>query len=66
MPEVCREGTVAAVGEAFPLALWGWAAKRTKVRGGVDRQDPWGSTPPPNPLPQGEGEDVRLAATLGR
>ena len=44
------------------LSLWAWAAKRTK---GGERGPAAGgfatvlaATPPPNPLPQGEGENV--------
>ena len=46
----------------FPLPLWAWAAKRTKVRGRGSAQCTCEITPPPNlgplrgPSPQGEGE----------
>jgi len=51
----------------LPLPLWAWVAKRTKVggqgRAGKDIVANRAATPPPNPLPQGEGKNLPVPAT---
>ena len=42
-----------------PLAGGGWG-------GGSIRHDPWEITPPPNPLPQEEGENILYPAPIPR
>ena len=38
-----------------PLPWWAWAAKRTKVGGGVETQEPSCFDPSPNPSHEGRG-----------